>query len=269
LKGIPLAKKVIYPEAPPQNYEDTMLPVGILVSAFATLRGPQRNRPEDSVRYLSTLRARAKAFQDYNPVLLRPRVVSYRSDSHQYWTLDGNASNHWLHEKFGPNHLVPCRVLRGLTLAQENRIFQDLQRLKKVTLTEAARSDIEFDDGSLAFTVNRMFEEQGFTIGQRTDSATTIGISAGTYVLAIGGEPRLRETLRALRECFPGDDKRRTNVTLVKAVGLALGNAELEHERLMRAMKAAGTWELAGAAQGRGSEHAVLAKIRAAYDKAE
>jgi hypothetical protein len=34
-------------------------------------------------------------------------------------------------------------------------------------------------------------------------------------------------------------------------------------------MKAAGTWELAGAAQGRGSEHAVLAKIRAAYDKAE
>lgn len=258
-----------YPVAPPRNYEDTMLPVGILTTAFSSLHGPQRNRPADSARYRASLRARSKAFGDYNPVLLRPRVVSYRSDSHQYYTLDGNASNWWLEEKYGPTHLVPCRVMHGLTSAQENRIFQDLQKLKKVTLTEAARADIEFDEGSVAFTVNRVYSEQGFAMGQRTDSATTIGITAGTYVLAIGGEQRLREVLRIIRECFPGDDPRRTNVTMVKALALALGNEEFERERLARALKRAGSWEIASNAQGRGSESAVLARIKAAYDKEE
>jgi hypothetical protein len=264
-----VAKKIIYPAAPAQNYEDVLLPVGILTNAFANLHGPQRNRPADSARYNTILRNRGKAYGDYNPVLLRPRVVSYREDTRQYWTLDGNGSNHWLEARYGPEHLVPCRVLRGLTLAQENQIFQDLQKIKRVTLTEAARADIEFDSGSVAFTINRVYDECGFLLGQRTDSPVVMGVAAGKFVLAIGGEARLRETLRAIRECFPGDDSRRTNASLVKAVALALGNTEFEKERLLRALKAAGSWELAGAITGRGSEAQILPNIRAAYDATE
>jgi hypothetical protein len=261
-----MARKTEYPAAPAVNYEEVMLPVGILTSAFANLHGPQRNRPADSVRWQASLRARSRAYGDYNPVLLRPRVVSYREDTRQYYTLDGNSSNHWLQAKFGPNVLVPCRVLRGLTPAQENRVFQELQKLKRVTPLEAARADVEFDAGSAAFVINKAYEENGFTLGNRTDSAHVLSITAGQYVLSIGGEARLREVLRAIRESFPDDDSRRTNASLVKAIALALGNAEMDREVLLRAMKAAGTWELAGAIQGRGSEGAVLARIRAAYD---
>jgi len=260
-------KQQEYPAPPARNYEEVMLPVGILTSAFAILHGPQRNRPADSVRYKQSLKARSRAFGEYNPVLLRPRVVSYREDTRQYFTLDGNASNHWLQEKFGPAHLVPCRVLRGMTMAQENQVFQDLQKLKKVTLTEAARSDVEFDEDSTAFIVNRLLAEGGFALGSRTDSAVTVSITAGRFLLSIGGEARLRDTLRAIRECFPDDDTRRTNVSLVRAIGLALGNPEFEKERLLRALKAAGTWELAGALYGRGADTLVLPRIKAAYEK--
>lgn len=261
-----MAKKVVYPAAPPANYEDTLLPVGILTVAFANLHGPQRNRPADSPRYRSTLKSRSKSYGVYNPVLLRPRVVSYREDTRQYFTLDGNSSNHWLEEMFGPDHLVPCRVMRGLSLAQENRVFQELQRLKKVTATEAARADVEFDTSSDAFIINRVYHEAGFTLGQRNDSAFVIGVSAGTYILSVGGEARLRETLRAVRECFADDDARRTNASLLKAIALALGNSAFERERLMRALKAAGTWELASGYTGRGGENAVLRRIREYYD---
>jgi hypothetical protein len=261
-----MAKKAEYPAPPAVNYEEVLLPVGILTAAFANLHGPQRNRPSDSVRWQASLRARSRAYGDYNPVLLRPRVVSYREGTRQYYTLDGNSSNHWLQDRYGPNFLVPCRVLRGLTPSQENRIFQDLQKLKRVTLIEAARADVEFDAGSAAFVINKAYDEAGFTLGNRNDSAFIIAITPGQYVLSIGGEARLRETLRAIRESFPDDDPRRTNASLVKAIALALGNAEMERELLLRAMKAAGTWELAGAIQGRGSEGAVLARIRAAYD---
>lgn len=254
---------------PPLNYEDRMLPVGMLNLTFANEHGPQRNRPADSARYRSTLRTRSRAYGAFNPVLLRPRVVSYREDTRQYYTLDGNSSNHWLEEMFGPSYLVPCRVVSGLTLAEENRIFQDLQKLKKVTLTEKHRSDVEFDDTSQAYLLSKIFAEEGFQLGQRTNSPVIIGVSAGAYILNIGGEARLRDTLRIIRECFPDDDEKRTNNSLVKAISLVLGNEEYERERLVRAMKKAGSWALFEGAQGRLAETHVVPRIREFYEATE
>lgn len=254
---------------PPLNYEDRMLPVGMLNMTFAYEHGPQRNRPADSARYRSTLRTRSRAYGSYNPVLLRPRVVSYRPDTHQYYTLDGNSSNHWLEDMFGPSFLVPCRVVNGLTLAEENQVFQALQRLKKVTLTEKHRADVEFDDTSQAYVINKIFSEEGFEVGQRINSPVTIGVSAGIYILSTGGEARLRETLRTIRECFPDDDEKRTNNSLVKAISLVLGNEEYEHSRLIRALKKTGSWALFEGAQGRLAETYVVPRIKEAYDATE
>lgn len=264
-----MPQKKHYFNPPPVNYEDRLLPVGMLNMTFAHEHGPQRNRPKDSIRYRSTLRTRARAYGAYNPVLLRPRVVSYRNDTRQYYTLDGNSSNHWLEDMFGPSFLVPCRVLSNLTLADENRIFQDLQKLKKVTLTEKHRADVEFDDTSQAYLLSKIFAEEGFQLGQRVNSPTMIGVSAGTYILNIGGESRLRDTLRVLRECFPEDDEKRTNNSLVKAISLVLGNEEYERGRLVRAMRKTGSWALFEGAQGRLAETHVVPRIREAYEATE
>lgn len=264
-----MAQKRQYLTPPPVDYEERLLPVGMLNMTFAYEHGPQRNRPADSNRYRSTLRGRSRAYGAYNPVLLRPRVVSYRADTHQYYTLDGNSSNHWLEEQFGPSFLVPCRVLSGLTLAQENRIFQDLQKIKKVTQTEAYRADVEFDDESQAYVLNKVFESEGFEVGNRADSPVTIGIVAGTYVLNTGGEARLRDTLRFIRECFPADDSRRTNASLVKGLSLALGNSEYERGRLIRALREAGAAALSEGVRGNGTEGAIAQRIKAAYEAAE
>lgn len=260
-----------HPE-PPKNYtKRENIKVGLLNRNFAMYPGPQRNRPQDSSKYRVSLTGRAKAYGSFSWVLLRDRVVSRRADGVMY-PLDGNSSNHWLESLFGPDFEVPCITVDDLTLAQENRIFQRIQDNKKVTPTERYKTDLEYDDSSLAHKIESALPE-GFHITQSPFDPFGLGRTTAEWIVRKYGAKALTETLKVTVGLFSERDAARTNGALVKAIAILLNNADEREsynmEQLLRLLGATGATALVGQARGNGGEGIVLSVIRDAYAGAQ
>lgn len=244
--------------------------VGVLNHNFAAYPGPQRNRPQDSSRYRASLASRAKAYGSFSWALLRDRVISRRADGVLY-PLDGNGSNHWLEDLFGPDFEVPCVVVDDLNLAEENRLFLRLQDIKKVTPTEKYRTDLEYDEGSLAAKIQSALPE-GFHITQSPLDPFGIGRTTAEWIVKKYGVKALAEVLKVVISLFGDQEPARTNSALVKALAVLLNNADERESyditRLFPLLQKAGPSALAGYARGNGGEVHVLARIRGLYSTA-
>lgn len=259
-----------YRTAPKNLTNREYIKVGVLNHNFATYPGPQRNRPQDSVRYKAALTGRAKAYGDFRWELLKDRVVSRRADGVLY-PLDGNGSNHWLEALFGPDFEVPCVMVGGLALAEENKLFQQLQVNKKVTPTQKYVTDLEYDDKSMAFKIERALPEK-FHISQSKTDAFAVGRTAAEEIVKKYGAKALTETLNAIAAIFRDDEPQRTNGALVKAVAVVLHNADeregYDLDRLFTLMQRAGAMTLAEQAWGGGAENVVLTRMKEIYTAA-
>jgi hypothetical protein len=256
---------------PPKNLNSREhIKVGLLNNNFRDYPGPQRNRPSDSSRYKSALAARAQAYGEFSWPLLKDRVVSRRSDGVLY-PLDGNSSNHWLESLFGPDFEVPCIVVSGLALSEENKLFQRLQVIKTVTPTQKYRADIEFDRQSDAFKIENALPE-GFHISQSKTDAFAIGRTTAASIYKSYGPKALTESLNAVASIFRDDEPRRTNGALVKAIAVVLNNPAAREgydmDRLFNLMQATSADVLAEQAWGGGAEVVVLDRMRKIYDEA-
>src|ERR1700744_5931957 len=100
-----------YETPPTENYEVVYIKVGVLTEFFREEHGPQRDHPDwkPGDKWKDDLKRRGEAYGTYDPLLFPPRIVSRRKDG-VLWTLDGNGSNHWVEEKFGPEFEVESRV---------------------------------------------------------------------------------------------------------------------------------------------------------------
>jgi hypothetical protein len=259
--------KIRYPVAPSLNYEHTTMTVGTLNKSFESGDGPQRDRPQDKKFYIRALKARSKSYGEYNPAVLRPRVVSDRGEG-KYWVLDGNGSNHWLEVLFGPDFPVPVYLMSGLTLAQENAIFQQIQKGKHVTRMEQFANDQEFNDKSSAFQIAKILTDEGFHTTNQTKDPWGLGATTSDFVLKSRGAGGLKEVLQLIRTVFREDDWKRTNGALVKALALALGNTDYDRNVLASALlRVADAQELAHDARGTGGHSIVLPRIKQLYAK--
>jgi hypothetical protein len=259
------SKTVAYAKPPAINYEHTTMTVGTLTKAFETGDGPQRDRPQDKKRYITALRARAKAYGTYNPAILRPRVVSDRGDG-KFWPLDGNGSNHWLESLFGPSFSVPVYLLSDLTLAQENEIFQQIQRGKKVTSVEKFVNDREYNESSTAYQVGKVLESEGFYTSSSPRDPWGLGATVVEWVFKARGAGGLKEVLQVIKTVFKDDDWKRTNGSLVKAIAAMHGNADYDHGILAQALlRVSDAGVLSEGARGRGAESIVLPRIEQLY----
>lgn len=270
-----MAPKASYKPWPAPTYTEGQLPVGVLTNAFKTHDGPQRNRPADSPRWRAILRARSRGYGNYNPVLLRPRIVSDRGNG-VYWPLDGNGSNHWLEDEFGPEFPVPVRFLTGLTLAEENRIFLDLQRVKQVTQSERYTSDREFNVESWAYKINKLMNQTGFHITPNTKDPWGIGVTTIRWVHSRYKEQGITTVLGIIAKAFSDDEWQRTNSSLVKAIAslwyqmdynLDVPEYTYDHTLLMEVLQGNTAEELAEGARGAGGEIIVIPRIRERYEE--
>jgi hypothetical protein len=256
---------------PPRNYtKRENIKVGLLNHNFAAYPGPQRNRPQDSSKYRVSLASRAKAYGPFSWVLLRDRVVSRRADGVLY-PLDGNGSNHWLEIMFGPNFEVPCIVVDDLSLPDENRLFQRLQDNKKVTPTERYRTDLEYDQGSLAAKVQQALPE-GFHITQSPLDPFGLGRTTAEWIVRKYGAKALTETLNVTTSLFSEREPARTNGALLRALAVLFNNADERESydlgRLLALLREAGPATLSSYAHGNGGEGLVLIRIRQLYEEA-
>jgi hypothetical protein len=263
----PLAKpKHLVP--PALNYELTTMTVGTLTKSFESGDGPQRDRPQDKKYYIRALRTRSKAYGSYNPAVLRPRVVSDRGNG-VYWVLDGNGSNHWLEELFGVDFPVPVYLMKGLTLAEENTIFQQIQRGKHVTRNEQFANDREFNDSSNAYKITKVLDAEGFHTTNQVKDPWGLGATTSEWVYKRYGTSVLKTVLDFVKKFFADDDWKRTNGALVKALALVIGNDDYDNEVLANALLGvADADELAHDARGSGGESIVSPRIEARYAKA-
>lgn len=286
-------KPTSYKQAPAPGYDlKNDISVGNMNRTFETERGPQRNRPQDSPRWRSSLTSRAKAYANvgYNPLLVRPRIASYRGDG-KYYPLDGNGSNHWYETLFGPGFcppsgtfIVDVRHADGTpNYAAENRIMQDVQIAKNMTLTERFNNDREFDDKSKAYQVNKAVTAAGFFISQRTTDARSLGSTVANKIVSIDPDGLLTETLLCIKKAYPSPadhlevdgsgyqeaakvNYERTNGSFLLATAIMLNRRNTDSARLIRAYQVSSLAGLTTGARGRGAEVIVLPRLEAAYE---
>jgi hypothetical protein len=259
--------KAKHAAAPPLNYEPTTMTVGTLTKSFESGDGPQRDRPQDKKYYIRSLRGRAKAYGTYSPAILRPRVVSDRGGG-KFWVLDGNGSNHWLETLFGPDFQVPVYLMKGLTLAQENDIFQQIQKGKHVTRNEQFANDTEFNEQSTAFKITKVLKAEGFRTTNQVKDPWGLGATTSSFVFGRYGAGGLRDVLQLIKTMFKDDDWKRTNGALVKALAIVQGNQDYDRATLAAALtRVADANELSHDARGSGGESVVLPRIYALYAK--
>lgn len=250
-----------------KNYTLVTMTVGTLTKAFASGDGPQRDRPQDKASYLRSLRARAKAYgkaEDYNPAVLRPRIVSDRGNG-KFWPVDGNGSNHWLESLFGPDFEVPVYLVEGLTRSQENQIFQQVQKNKKVTTAEAFQNDREYDVTTIAYKIEQVLKPLGFHTTNQVKDAWGVGATTSIFIQKRYGDSGLRLTLETLMSLYDDTQWKRTNGAFAKALAIVLHNPDYNRGILVNALIDVTLEDLADNARGSGGESIVLPRIKAAY----
>lgn len=272
LRTTPEVLDGVVAQPPPINYDRRDLAVGIMNNAADTQPGPQRNTYQEGNRWKQALAARWRKYGDYDPLFLSDRVVSLRDDG-VYYPLDGNGSNHWLAKQYGDSYKVPCRIITGLTLQQENEIFQAIQdRRKAVTAFQKHLANAAYDPDSKDYQTEEVLIEVGFHPSSAVNDPLGIGVTAIDFVYGRYGKAGLRDTLLSLKAIFPDDSTARTNASLVKGLSVVLCNpdytAKFDREKLFPILAEATAEALSEGARGRASENKVVERIVQYYAEA-
>lgn len=192
----------------------------------------QRNRGTNG-KMPKMVRARYRKLGQFDASKLRHREVSRRADG-TLACMDGNGSNHWVQDLFGPDSLVPCKVYEGLTLAQEAAKFIGFQKMKLVTKTE------QFHAGNIAgeeafLRLGRVAEKYGFTVSTSRQPGA-IPPSALERMWDSHGETSLHRVLYFAYTHF-ADDPKQTNGSFLQGLARVLLNSDTDEARLVRAVE--------------------------------
>jgi hypothetical protein len=118
--------------------------IGKLNIDFSYQRTPAANRLEAIVK-------------NYDPLLMQVLEVSRRADGSLY-VIDGQHRMMAARQKFGEDHQLSCRIHQGLTVAQEAKMFVDLQRKRKSILqVEQFKANLIAGD-PLTVSIQRILE---------------------------------------------------------------------------------------------------------------
>lgn len=292
-----------YPPAPEPDYELMDLGVGMLCHAVDTEVGCQRDtpleeasNPEEAQSILLAIeaamagtkaqaraalaweRALEKRFKDYEKLgggpgvkayrasLVFDRIVSLREDG-VYYTIDGNGSNHWYRKLFGPDHAVRCRVIRGLSLSEENDLFQAIQlQRRSMTAQQRYRANVRFDVKSAAYKVGKAMHPTGWVVSNKNNNPSGVGFSAALFVYERYGASGLRDTVAFVKKAWPVTKPERSLASVFMGVALAIHNGDLDRSILLDVVSSYEPKVLSGEARGKASGNIVLAKIQEAYD---
>jgi hypothetical protein len=259
-----------YPTPPETNYERTTIAVGVLNAAADTKPGPQRDTQWTSPRWRTALRARSKRYGDFNPLFVTDRI-GWRMDDGTIYPLDGNGSNHWYENLFGPLYQVPIRIItNAMTVADAARIFEAIQAQRKpVTRAQTHWVEATFNVNSVAHKTEALLEEYGFKTSASVNDPWGVPSTAVDFVWKLGSEERLRWVLGTTSENFPDDDPKRTNASLFKGLGVLAGHqSEFDMALMLAVLRRAGSAYLSAGARGRASEDEVFKRMQSVYANA-
>lgn len=106
-----------------------------------------------SQRPLRNPRHAEKIAKNFNKNLFDPLVVSYRDSV--YYVIDGQHRLYAVKKLFGDNHLVECRIMKGLTLQEEATLFVELnESAKPLRYTDKAKGLYYGGDKTMTELVN-------------------------------------------------------------------------------------------------------------------
>ncbi len=210
------------------------------------------------------VRTRYKKLGDFDPKLLRFREVSRRADG-TLACMDGNGSNHWVQELFGPDALVPCKVYEGLTVQQEATMFLGFQRMKLVTKTE------QYNAGAIAgeqtiMLLQSIAAEFGFDVSAARQPLKVPPFSL-EQILKAYGEGTVRRVLRFAKNHYVGDPKQTTG-SFLQGLAAVLVNSDVDEDTLVLALKSQGVTvaDLLDHRVGFAAVKAVSENLRVWYD---
>lgn len=165
-------------------------------------------------------------------------VQCTRRDNTMHYCLDGQQRLRGALTLPKPPQLVPAIVHVVASVEEEARIFTEMNEHRK------ALASLEKFKGHVAaktahyVRINAAVEKVGFTIGESTNDARTIGAVAGLLdIYNQAGEEGLVHVLTAIRDAWP-DDKYATSTYILKALGdiVAQSNGELNRAKLTAAL---------------------------------
>lgn len=225
--------------------------------------GFQRDRGKNG-KPPARLKTRVKALgpeHEFDPRVFTPRLVSQRDDG-TYFTIDGNGSNHWVEDLFGPDTKVPCVVLTGLTRAEEADLFEKAQRGRLVTKAVQFAAAVEAERVD-ALEITEILGDFGAEIGTGRKPGN-FGQSAITYIYDKFGAHHLRQVILFIKQNF-WDDPHSTNVGFVKALGDLLSMKGYEANKLSKALTGVQIAILLDGASGGGAQTNSLRIMKEKY----
>jgi len=227
------------------------------------VKGFQRDRGKDG-KQPATLKTRVKALgprDDFDPRVFTPRLVSERGDG-TYFTIDGNGSNHWVEDLFGPETTVPCIVFTGLTLPEEADLFEKAQRGRLVTKAVQFKAAVEAERHD-AMEITEILKDYNAEVGTGRKPGN-YGQSAITYIYDKFGAVHLRQVILFIKQNYE-QDPHSTNVGFVKALGDLLSMKGYEAAKLSKALGNVTVAELISGASGGGAQTNALRIMKEKY----
>jgi hypothetical protein len=148
---------------------------------------------------------RAKRIADkWDDNRFEPIIVSFRDGI--YWIVDGQHRTVAKKIRFGKDSLIMCKVLNGLTYAQEAYYFatQDNEELGVAPIIKF-NAQIEAEDVS-ALKILKVIEESGFTVSRDNHKADYViaAIGAVQYIYSKSNPTILKEVLLLIKDTWYG-----------------------------------------------------------------
>lgn len=229
--------KAVAPDSPPPSAEEAGPKRDPFVAALPVadlFADPTYQRDLDDLRVQRMVR-------DFDPALVGIIEVSRRADG-RYAILDGQhrwatVRDHEFDRTDRPH--IACRVHTGLTVADEARLYHQLNTTRK-QLTGWDRWLARRAAGEQAvLDIEACVTAHGFTVGMREGAGVLRATKAAENVVALGGIPLLGEVLSVIRAAY-GDDQAGLDAAIIHGLGHVMkfyDREELDLHRLVEALQ--------------------------------
>lgn len=194
-----------------------------------------------------------RIIRDFDQAMVGVPDVNIRDDG-TIWGVDGNHRIAAHAEKFGPDHVIPMNVHRGLSLEDEEALYKALNLLRRaVSAFERFMADYRVGRPTEK-DIMRIVQENGFDIGRSgghsTNQIKAVSVLETVYGAADrerygrmpGASPELlSRTLRIAAAIWPDYSGRLGQFLAGLAVLLANRGGEIHEGDLIRKVQEAGT----------------------------
>lgn len=176
--------------------------------------------------------------ENFNENLFNPLIVSYRDG--KWYVIDGQHRLYAIKKKFGDDHLIECKVIKGLTREEEAELFVLLNNSSKPLQYADKAKGLYYANNETMVDIFNICKENGVEFGIDSDKRasadgriTAIKAIVDTYNKI--GADQTNRLVRLLNDTWDGKASGFKN-EMIKGVGviLSLYSKELDDKRFVK-----------------------------------